>query len=234
MIVVIMVFIYWLSNIAVALWIGGFFAYWLLLQLPLTVSADQTTIAALVHGVSLSIGMLDRLRPVVVAACIILLAGVIVSAIIERRRSVSWWALWIWRSGAAVAMVGMALYSSGDIRSRIERVEDKVQTTVATTSPVMVDSASTAVDTPRAGDERISQEPDASQEIHAAFTDFRERFDDWMWIEFLLGAMVLLAGAIKEAAWRRDEDTVRMESGDADGTTDSAERETGSPMDAVS
>ena len=131
-------------------------------------------------------------------------------------------------------MVSVALYSSGDIRSHIERVEDKVQTTVAMTSPAMIGSASTAVDTPRAGDERISQGTDALQDIRATFTDFRECFGHWMWIEFLLGATVLLAGAIKEAAWRRDEDTVRVESGDDDGTADSAERETGSPTDAVS
>lgn len=226
---VVMVFVYWLSDIAVALWIGGFVAYWLLLQLPTIMPADPAPASVLVHDASLALGMLDQLRPVIVAASVILLASAIVGVIVERRRSILWWLLWIWRSATVVTMVAVALYFFGDVRSLIERLEDSSQAAVTMTIPVLTDSTAGVADAPRFPRAAISPGEDVAQDIRAAFNDFRARFGKWMWTEVLLGVMVLLTGAIREATWRRGGKDVPEEPSGANAHAETAESETDSP-----
>jgi len=193
--VILLTAIYWLSDLVVALWLGGLLMVSLVFTLPLDLLPEGASPAALAVGVSTSVRMIDRLRPFAAAASVVLIASVVLSVILERqgRHSFGWWVIWFVRSLAAVAMVAVALYSFGDMDSLIVRLEADIS---SLTAPSMTGAGADTL--ARA----IRGEPTA-ETVRASFHELDERYTGWMWVELALGSIVLLAAAIKQAVWRR-------------------------------
>lgn len=204
--VFVLTLIYWLSDIAVAFWIGGLLAAALLFSAPLDVSPEN--IALLIHSASTPIDLLDRLRPFQIGAGIVLIASIIFGFVLERahRRSVRWWIVWFVRSVAIIGLIVTGLYGAGDLRDRIKNVEslrDQLQRDLVTIAPsqqLQTDRGSATADSASAASTYARQ---LTAEAHSSYRAAGSTFMSWAWIEALLGAFVLLVSAYREASWRR-------------------------------
>jgi len=104
-------------------------------------------------------------------------------------------------------MVAVAFYSLGEIDANITDLERNI---ASLRSPVSALAAPDSSALPAAG----QGAPDVTvpgsrafggataETVLARFHSLYETYKKWMWVEFTLGAFILLAGAIKQAAWR--------------------------------
>jgi len=205
--VVTMTVFYWISDLIVALWVGGLLTVGHLFALPLELLPGDAGPQAAVLAAETAIGMIDKLRPLFVAAAIILIASVVLSVILERqaRHSVGWWVMWVVRSAVSVGMVAVGFYSLGEIAAGVAQVEQDIASVRSPTAS-FPGTDTTAV---RQGLAPSSSLPGSrtfgegtTETVFAGLRALHGTYKKWMWIEFVLGAFILLAGAIKEAAWR--------------------------------
>lgn len=197
--------VYWLSDLAVAMWMGGLLVVGLLIGLPLDLpqGADPILVA---NGASTAVEMILRPRSYIIGAAFILFASVVLGVILERRarRSFAWWVIWLLRSVSGVCMFGVAVYSFGNLDSYINTIQDSSDTLKK--SLTVQESAQSATQMPDVDIARMMQNPYAAATVATVRTDFgnlQKRYEYWMWIQLLLGSVVLFAGALKQAAWRR-------------------------------
>jgi len=185
---------YWLADIAVALWMGGLVAIGLLLQVPLNVTIDKQSMQVLVYAANVTVNLLDRVRPIIIGGSLLLAASVVLSVTLEApmlRRRISWWALCLVRSAAAAAMIVTFIYASGDMRAPAQQLEDLARGYYST---------ATAPDTSAA----LTPEEQLNAEVETHLALFGDRYDRYMGIQLALGALIFLAGAIRQATWRRE------------------------------
>lgn len=197
--------VYWLSDLAVAMWMGGLLTVSLLLGLPLDVSPAGDPML-LANGASTAVEMILRPRPYIFGAALILLASVVIGVILERRarRSFAWWVIWLLRSLSGLFMFIVAIYSFGNLDPYITKMQNSVDTLKK--SLAVQASAESAVQDGSQELSRVMENPyDAAtvETLKADFTALQNRYRHWMWIQLLLGSAVLFAGALKQAAWRR-------------------------------
>jgi len=202
--VLVLTLIYWLSDIAVAFWIGGLLAAALLFSAPLDVSPEN--LALLIHSASTPIDLLDRLRPFQIGAGVILIASIIFGFVLERahRRAVRWWIVWFVRSAAIMGLIVTGIYGAGDLRDRIKNIEslrDQLQSDLVTVAPrTQSDAGVAAADSANSASTYARQ---LAAEAHTSYRAAGSTFMSWAWIEALLGAFILLVSAYREASWRR-------------------------------
>jgi hypothetical protein len=203
---IILTAVYWLSDLAAAMWMGGLLMVSLMFALPLDILPQGASPAAVIMGATTAVAMIDRLRPFVSGAAVILLVSVVLGVLLERRarRSIAWWVIWLLRSISGVAMVGVALYSFGNLDSHIARLEYNMSTLQNSLA------IKAATDTTVAGATLLSPaimqnpyESATTATVRANFAQVQARYRYWMWIQLVLGSAVLFAGALKQAAWRR-------------------------------
>lgn len=236
--VVILVVFYWISDLVVALWIGGLLAGGRLFTLPLDLLPEGASSVALEVAARTTIGMIDKLRPFFVAAAIVLMASVVLSVVLERqaRHSLGWWVIWVIRSATSVAMVAVAFYSFGILDAQITRVEQQLASLRTATGAGSLPGSvgNTAPHSPGAVSQ--TQPPEAArygrataETVRTSFQALHATYAEWMWVEFALGAFIILAGAVKEAAWRHSWLTEREIEQRVRGLGDPERRDAGQP-----
>ncbi len=195
--------IYWLSDLSVAVWLGGLVATGLLLaSIDLASGAD---IAATIIAGGGPLDLIDRFRPLYIGAAVVLLSSILFGFMLERdhRHGFQWWSYWTIRSVVIFALIGVALYGAGDKRSEFHvfelsaEVEREILRSI--TREDSADSRVELVGDPSAIMEVLGER--RMEKFRTAFSEFRTSYYRWAVFEGLLAASILLLSGYREATW---------------------------------
>ena len=185
--------VYWLSDLFLGLWLGELVLIGMVTtpSLEILSAAEMDTIFS--HAWRFGLGA----SAVLVASILIDIAGGRRS-----RGSFGWWALWLIRSTAIIGLVGVSLYSGGQLQMIVGSLDRTASTSISVESPLPA-----TIDTTTHADSVISVPSPPTKTLTIttppAVTSFSDAFHGWMWIQIVLGALILLVGATKQAAWRQ-------------------------------
>lgn len=195
--------IYWLSDLSVAVWLGGLVATGLLLaSIDLASGAD---IAATIVAGGGPLDLLDRFRPLYIGAAVVLVSSIVFGFMLERdhRQGFTWWSYWTIRSAVIFALIGVALYGAGDKRSELHLVELSADMNREILRSITRDDGMD-------GRVEIVGDPSAIMEVlgdrmmgkfRTAFREYRTSYYRWATLEGMLAASILLLSGYREATW---------------------------------
>ena len=194
--------VYWLSDLFLALWLG---ALALAFQTMDSVAPDALLV------------MLGALGKVLLVVALVLVASAVLEVVLgyRDRSSFGWWLVWSLRTIAIIALTGFAIWAASKVDSERGRLEEVVAVEAASreitvpsaTPPPLGDSAAaastTVPDTAVGSDRAMPPAASGNDPVVVAGAELVAAYSFWAPIQFALGAIIFLAGAVKQAAWRQ-------------------------------